>query len=214
MPWSGEGESWICWRYPFARPVAAVLVSLPWQLLASADLELLAFSDEADSFVPVPAEAAEYWPGDGPPPEGAESMLCLTVKVGPAGVLLSRTHTISTNCANTAACQRLLAWDAAQLSRAMTCANMQLGLTIRFASRATWLQRRSGSCAGNAPQKRPTAEPRLCCSMCTSIHKQASSMMLAICFCMRMLHGTLQKSDDSTSPWCDQSWLCLQLGWR
>ena len=90
MPWSGEGESWICWRYPFARPVTAVLVSLPWQLLASADLELLAFSDEADSFVPVPAEAAEVWPGGGPPPGGAESMLCLTVKVGaPCGVLLS-----------------------------------------------------------------------------------------------------------------------------
>ena len=59
MPWSGQGESWICWRYPYPRHVATVLLTLPLEVLSLADLELLAFSLQADCFVPVEFEITE-----------------------------------------------------------------------------------------------------------------------------------------------------------
>lgn len=58
MPWSGQGESWICWRYPHRRPVAAVLITLPPPALATSGIELLAFSAEADSFMPLQTKAS------------------------------------------------------------------------------------------------------------------------------------------------------------
>lgn len=59
MPWSRHGESWICWRYPFSRRLANVLITLPPDILYMLDLELSSFSAEADSFNPVELQFIE-----------------------------------------------------------------------------------------------------------------------------------------------------------
>lgn len=75
MPWSGEGESWICWRFPFPRKVAAVFVALPPEMLAKADLKLLAFS-AAESFEPVEVQvSAAEWRGKGASSESVRGIL-------------------------------------------------------------------------------------------------------------------------------------------
>lgn len=53
MPWSGQGQSWVSWRYPFPRPVATALLTLPLSMLQACDLELLACSGHSDDFLPL-----------------------------------------------------------------------------------------------------------------------------------------------------------------
>ena len=52
-PWAGGGESWICWRYSHARPVAALLLAGGPLQLAQADFELAYRDDASGEFAPV-----------------------------------------------------------------------------------------------------------------------------------------------------------------
>jgi len=84
MPWSGQGESWICWRYLHPRSPATVLLTLPLEVLALADLELLAFSPQAACFVPVEFDIAELAePGLYPIAGECKAAVLLSLKVAP-----------------------------------------------------------------------------------------------------------------------------------
>lgn len=81
MPWSGQGESWVCWRYPFRRQVATVLITLPPKLLSLVDLELLAFSEETGCFELVTGSTRAIADARMPGGENFEEALLLCVEV-------------------------------------------------------------------------------------------------------------------------------------
>ena len=53
IPWAGSTESWICWRYPWPRPVLQLLVEGGACMLAGANPELSFFHPDAEQFVRV-----------------------------------------------------------------------------------------------------------------------------------------------------------------
>ena len=53
LPWTGSTESWICWRYPWPRPVLQLLVEGGASMLAGAEPELSFFHPDAEQFVRV-----------------------------------------------------------------------------------------------------------------------------------------------------------------
>ena len=53
IPWAGSTESWICWRYPWPRPVLQLLVEGGASMLAGAKPELSFFHPHAEQFVRV-----------------------------------------------------------------------------------------------------------------------------------------------------------------
>lgn len=74
MPWMGGGESWVCWRYSFARPVAALVLRGPAAQLALGDIELAHLDAASGEFVAVELQKAA------PPGMPADALL-LEVKV-------------------------------------------------------------------------------------------------------------------------------------
>lgn len=59
MPWTGGGESWVCWRYSYARPVAALALHGPAAHLSPGELELARLAAGSGEFVALALREAE-----------------------------------------------------------------------------------------------------------------------------------------------------------
>jgi hypothetical protein len=53
MPWMGGGESWVCWRYPYARPVVGLVLYGNAAHAQHNELELARLDSSSGEFVPL-----------------------------------------------------------------------------------------------------------------------------------------------------------------
>ena len=53
MPWTGGGESWVCWRYSYARPVVSLLLDGGAAQIPPDEYELARLDAASGEFVPL-----------------------------------------------------------------------------------------------------------------------------------------------------------------
>jgi hypothetical protein len=73
LPWTGGGESWICWRYSYARPVAELVLCGSAARTSPHEFELARLDSTSGEFVPLEIISVE--------PGSADDSLTLSVKV-------------------------------------------------------------------------------------------------------------------------------------
>ena len=60
MPWTGGGESWVCWRYSYARPVVALVLDGGAAHIPPHEYELARLDATSGEFVPLELSSVQF----------------------------------------------------------------------------------------------------------------------------------------------------------
>ena len=63
MPWTGGGESWVCWRYSYTRPVVSLMLAGSAAHVSPDEFELARLDAASGEFVPLELSSVQLTSG-------------------------------------------------------------------------------------------------------------------------------------------------------